>query len=387
VVLRIDDPALAGLPWEAMYDQAAAAYLCRQEQLVRHVPVASVPTPLRIRPPLRILGVVSSPRGLPALDVDKERDHLARALTRPASQGLAELHWAPTATWADLQDLLLDGEWHVLHFIGHGDFDPVQDEGVLALERVDGRADLVAAHRLTDLLRQARPMPRLVVLNSCSGAAPGASDLFSGTAAALVRGGVSAVAAMQYEISDPAAVAFARGFYAAIARGRGVDDAVSSGRVAILGLGDRTLEWVTPVLYLRGHDSQLFTLPAPAEMADETQAYARLEVEEMLTKATRQAEQITGDARARADSLERDARERHRQALGALVQTREELERRVDDLRAFEREYRSRLKAYLEGQLLDLEAGVTESGTFPAGGPRPPTPGKRGQLASRYNSR
>jgi hypothetical protein len=42
------------------------------------------------------------------------------------------------------------------------------------------------------------------------------------------------------------------------------------------------------------------------------------------------------------------------------------LERRVDDLRAFEREYRSRLKAYLEGQLRDLEAGATDSGTFPA---------------------
>ena len=265
VVLRIDTPALAGLPWEAMYDQAAGAYVCRQDQLVRHVPVASVPAPLRVRPPLRILGVVSSPRGLPALDVDKEQDQLARALARPASQGLAELHWAPSATWADLQDLLLDGEWHVLHFIGHGDFDPGRDEGVLALTREDGRADLVAAHRLVDLLRQARPMPRLVVLNSCSGAAAGVSDLFSGTAAALVRGGVSAVAAMQYEISDPAAVAFARGFYAAIARGRGVDDAVSSGRVAILGLSDRTLEWVTPVLYLRGHDTRLFTLPAPAE--------------------------------------------------------------------------------------------------------------------------
>ena len=265
VVLRIDTPALAGLPWEAMYDQAAGAYVCRQDQLVRHVPVASVPAPLRVRPPLRILGVVSSPRGLPPLDVEKEQDQLARALARPAGQGLAELHWAPSATWADLQDLLLDGEWHVLHFIGHGDFDPGRDEGVLALVREDGRADLVAAHRLTDLLRQARPMPRLVVLNSCSGAAAGVSDLFSGTAAALVRGGVSAVAAMQYEISDPAAVAFARGFYAAIARGRGVDDAVSSGRVAILGLSDRTLEWVTPVLYLRGHDTRLFTLPAPAE--------------------------------------------------------------------------------------------------------------------------
>ena len=265
VVLRIDTPALAGLPWEAMYDQATGAYVCRQDQLVRHVPVASVPAPLRIRPPLRILGVVSSPHGLPPLDVDKEQEQLARALARPVGQGLAEVHWAPSATWADLQDLLLDGEWHVLHFIGHGDFDPARDEGVLALTREDGRANLVAAHRLTDLLRQARPMPRLVVLNSCSGAAAGVSDLFSGTAAALVRGGVSAVAAMQYEISDPAAVAFARGFYAAIARGRGVDDAISSGRVAILGLSDRTLEWVTPVLYLRGHETRLFTLPAPAE--------------------------------------------------------------------------------------------------------------------------
>ena len=108
-----------------------------------------------------------------------------------SGEGLAEVYWAPSATWADLQDLLLDGEWHVLHFIGHGDFDPGRDEGVLALTREDGRADLVAAHRLVDLLRQARPMPRLVVLNSCSGAAAGVSDLFSGTAAALVRGGVS----------------------------------------------------------------------------------------------------------------------------------------------------------------------------------------------------
>jgi CHAT domain-containing protein len=153
-----------------------------QDQLVRHVPVASVTAPLRLRPPLRVLGVISSPRGLPALDVEKEQDQLAQ----PASKGLAELHWAASATWADLQELLLEGEWHVLHFIGHGDFDAERDEGVLALVREDGRADLVVAHRLVDLLRQARPMPRLVVLNSCSGAAAGVSDLFSGTGEGLV---------------------------------------------------------------------------------------------------------------------------------------------------------------------------------------------------------
>ncbi len=106
--------------------------------------------------------------------------------------------------------------------------------------------------------------------------------------------------------------------------------------------------------------------------ADETLGRARREADDVLTKARRQAEQITGDARARAESLERDAQERHRQAMGSLVQSREELERRVDDLRAFEREYRSRLKAYLEGQLRDLEAGVTDSGTFPAMPPAAP---------------
>ena len=99
--------------------------------------------------------------------------------------------------------------------------------------------------------------------------------------------------------------------------------------------------------------------------ADETLGRARRDADELLTKARRQSEQITSDARARAESLERDAQERHRQAMGSLVQSREELERRVDDLRAFEREYRSRLKAYLEGQLRDLEAGATDSGTFP----------------------
>jgi DivIVA domain-containing protein len=100
--------------------------------------------------------------------------------------------------------------------------------------------------------------------------------------------------------------------------------------------------------------------------ADETLGRARREADDILTKARRQAEQVTSDARARAESLERDAQERHRQAMGSLVQSREELERRVDDLRAFEREYRSRLKAYLEGQLRDLEAGAADSGVFPA---------------------
>jgi WD40 repeat protein len=259
IVLRIDAPELAGLPWEAMYDAGAGGYVCRQHELVRHVPVAAVPPALEVTPPLRVLGVVSAPRGLADLDAGREQEQLERAL---AGHGLAEVSWAEP-TWAGLHERLLDGPWHVLHFIGHGDFDAGQDEGVIALTGADGRADWVEASRLADLLRRARPMPRLVVLSSCSGGTASPGDLFSGTAAALARSGIGAVAAMQYAISDPAAVAFARGFYAALARGRGVDDAVSDGRIAILGTGSRTLEWMTPVLYLRGKDARLFGISRP----------------------------------------------------------------------------------------------------------------------------
>ncbi|GAB3982191.1 hypothetical protein GCM10029978_085230 [Actinoallomurus acanthiterrae] len=109
--------------------------------------------------------------------------------------------------------------------------------------------------------------------------------------------------------------------------------------------------------------------------ADETLGRARREAEDILGKARRQSEQIVSEARARAESLERDAQERHRQAMGSLVQQREELERMVDDLNAFEREYRSRLKAYLEGQLRELEAG-SHAGPFGPGntGPQPAQP-------------
>ncbi|HEX8345728.1 MAG TPA: CHAT domain-containing protein [Actinoplanes sp.] len=265
MVLRVSEPELAALPWEAMFDRTLGSYVCRREPLVRYLPVASSPPPLTVQTPLRILALIASPRGLAPLDVEKEKDDLAKALARPIDRGHVVVHWIEHTTWSALQDALLSDTWHVVHFIGHGDFDMDRDEGVLALENEDGRLHRVPAEHIVELLREARPMPRLVVLNACESATSGYTDMFSGTAAALIRGGVSAVAAMQFEISDRAAIAFSRGFYAAIVQGRGVDEAVRSGRVAILGLGGDSLEWITPTLFLRGRETHLFSV---APLAD-----------------------------------------------------------------------------------------------------------------------
>jgi DivIVA domain-containing protein len=69
-----------------------------------------------------------------------------------------------------------------------------------------------------------------------------------------------------------------------------------------------------------------------------------------------QRDKIIAEAQIEASSLVNDAQEKSRKTLGALEQQRSVLERKVEQLRGFERDYRSRLKAYIEGQLRDLEA-------------------------------
>ena len=262
VVLRLTAPQLAALPWEALFDTEIEKFICRREPLVRHVPAPYTREPLEVTPPLRVLGLVASPRGMQPLDVAAEQKQLSEALTTPIAGGLIELEWLAHASWDGVHERLLSNQWHVLHFIGHGDYDVDTDQGLIALEGEGGRAEPVEAEQLADLLNEARPTPRLVVLNSCSSGEGGTQDLFSGTAAALVRSGINAVAAMQFTISDSAAIAFAKGFYTAIALGRSVDDATRSGRISMLGRG-HSLEWVTPVLYVRGESTQLFRLARP----------------------------------------------------------------------------------------------------------------------------
>ena len=259
VVLRLTASELAVMPWEALYDTELESYVCRTEPLVRHIDAPYTPEPpLQVSPPLRILGVAASPRNLPGLDVEAEKQRLEEALAEPMAAGRVVVEWLNPAAWSSLHAQLLRGHWHVLHFIGHGDFNPQTNEGRLALAREDGSADWVEATDLADLLSVAEPTPRLVVLNSCQSGQAGRDDLFSGTAATLVRRGISAVAAMQFSISDTAAVAFPRGFYTALASGRCIDEAVRSGRIEILGTNRGSLEWVTPVLYLRGEPAELF---------------------------------------------------------------------------------------------------------------------------------
>jgi DivIVA domain-containing protein len=93
-----------------------------------------------------------------------------------------------------------------------------------------------------------------------------------------------------------------------------------------------------------------------AESAAGLLAMAQQMHDKHVADGEQQKEKIIAEAQIEASSLVNDAQDKSRKILGALEQQRSVLERKVEQLRGFERDYRSRLKAYIEGQLRDLDA-------------------------------
>jgi DivIVA domain-containing protein len=82
---------------------------------------------------------------------------------------------------------------------------------------------------------------------------------------------------------------------------------------------------------------------------------ARGRAETMLNDARTRAETLDRQSREKAASLERDAARKHTEIIGSISREKSILEKKIDELRTFEREYRTRLKTYLESQLRELD--------------------------------
>jgi hypothetical protein len=97
---------------------------------------------------------------------------------------------------------------------------------------------------------------RLVVLNCCEGARGTADDGRASPAAALVQCGIAAVVAMQFPISDSAAIQLAGGFYDKLADGWPLEAALTFARQMIQVKSPT--EWGIPALFTSVKSGQLF---------------------------------------------------------------------------------------------------------------------------------
>ncbi|MFG2808079.1 CHAT domain-containing WD40 repeat protein [Streptomyces massasporeus] len=266
VLLRPDGPQVSRIPWEYMVDPADPArhdYLALRVPVVRDLRLMNPISPMPLALPLRVLGVSALPEDLPPLEAQQERDRIVQILQRNSSEKV-EVHWLPGDRYKDLERALSSGTWHVLHCVCHGGFDEEGDEGYIQLSGDDGSAMRFHARDFRRLIERSSQL-RLVVLNACESAVSGSKNVFTSTAASLIDAGVPAVVAMQYEITDRAAVTFASAFYEWLAEGLPVDRAVTRAREEVK-VRQGTLEWATPVLFLASETAQIFaSQPTPQE--------------------------------------------------------------------------------------------------------------------------
>jgi hypothetical protein len=260
-------------PWELLYRFETRDFLGRsiRTPIVRQLEVqrpALTPTPIRT---LRILVVLSDPSDVPGLKVEREKELIETALG--GASGI-DLRFLEPPTIEALRRSVRGAPFDALHFVGHGALDSL-GHGRVSFEREDGSAHPVSGTVLADTLKTFDQTVRFVFLNACQTAVmprdAAGHDPYRGAASALVMAGVPAVVAMQFPITDRAALAFSAAFYRALAAGDPVEGAVAEGRMAILHDRQESWEWATPVLFLGVPHGQLFEVAGEGGGAGERQ--------------------------------------------------------------------------------------------------------------------
>lgn len=230
---------LANAPWESLHDGKDFLAVQPSIAISRAFDRGSA-APAAHGGPLRLLVTISSPSDQRALNVEHEAELLRDALGGLELIGRAEVRIAEDGSLDTMLRMLRVAEdagrpYNAWHFIGHGRFNAASGQSELAMTGEDGKTQFAAASQLRVLFR-AHPL-RLAVFNACE----------SGTFAPIDCGAASVVA-MQFRISDEAAIVLADEVYGAFASGAGILKAMTDVRRALFFRPG--VEWITPILML-----------------------------------------------------------------------------------------------------------------------------------------
>ncbi|MDX2111871.1 MAG: CHAT domain-containing protein [Verrucomicrobiota bacterium] len=282
--------ALARVPWEIARPKADAETLGERNLLVRVVhdmkAPASEPIELAADEPLRVLFVFAEARGSHPLGARKERRELLRLFEKeiyPNRRVVAHFLTHGVTRERLAAQIQENGGYHVVHWSGHGHMN------LLELCKPDGESDRLSGQGLLDLFTEAGGfLPRLFFLSAChsgdilrvkdwkdflavaQGKEPGTKEAdtkdldlaeqpgYTGTAHALLQGGVPSVVAMRYAVGDDYARETAVEFYRALlahAQPKNVAAALTMARQAMLNGKTHdparfsVCDHATPVLY------------------------------------------------------------------------------------------------------------------------------------------
>lgn len=261
-----DDPNVLNLPWELLYSPDYQFLAPSLAGMYRSLNNFAVRAELEALPQdkLNILLVIARPYG--------ERDISLKTIARPMLEALKPIRQQVSLkvlrppSFDEFQQELNahKGFYHIVHFDGHGDFDPNSrgfqhsfgsaGQGVLVFEHLDGSPQVITAAQIAQNLRDC-DIP-IFILNACKSAQEG-SGSFSSVATQLVSLGAKGVVAMAYSVYADAAKHFIGRLYEQLIRGVSLDRAVADGRKEVLNKPLRPspkgklrlADWIVPVLY------------------------------------------------------------------------------------------------------------------------------------------
>ena len=277
LTVATDDAHVLRLPWELLADDRGP--LARRVSIRRQLASAADGDDFLVELPLRILLVVSRPDDLGFIDPRLTTRSILDALVPLGEQNVV-VDFCRPPTLARLDEMLSAagqrGEpYTIVHFDGHGTYDPVLGLGLLCFERsapasqtqAGTETDGVRAERLGQLL-SAHRIP-LAILEACRSGQMDNLVALRGVAPRLIAAGVGSVVAMSYAVHVEATRVLLDRFYRELVAGASIGQALDEGRAALiaqphrwieLGPGGRTVElkdWFLPQLYQRGHDLTL----------------------------------------------------------------------------------------------------------------------------------
>lgn len=255
ICLRFDESAqeIAALPWEFLHN-GTDFLVTNRNILISRLPVGVnrvKSSPLESI--LRMLVVISSPNDprVAPLNTELEQEVILEAVDKLHREHKMEVDFTEDASFETIENYLIEKNYHIVHFTGHGKYD--NGKGYLLLETEDGRAREVDNSTIADLL--AGRGVRLVVLSACQSGKVSNKEAYADLASILVKENIPAVVAMQYPILDPSATKFAETFYRAIANNKPVDLSLTEARIVMKNTEKSNgVDFVTPVLYLSDPD-------------------------------------------------------------------------------------------------------------------------------------
>jgi hypothetical protein len=247
--LAFDEKALssAQLPWELWHDGASHTLADERLRLNRYITYYGERVPYEPVDPLRVLYVLSRPPS-----EGKIKDLSGRYKKSVSRLGQrVQTDYIRQGTFEAFSNAIANGQYHIVHFDGHGNSDPASGTGGLLFESGSPHGEFVTSDRVSSVLKGSGV--RLVVLAACLGSAVSGAGMFNAVAPALIRAGLPAVIANQFSIWDDAMGDFSEEFYASLARGESISAAVADGRRT---MAHHRGQFFLPTLYMRVADGE-----------------------------------------------------------------------------------------------------------------------------------